>query len=74
MQEVYKKCRKLKPYKKTGPYFVDQILSDLPITIFPYYYFYPIYWHEKNINSKSNMKKKYPKSYMYHHGYTTHGI
>lgn len=64
------------PHQTTGPYFVDQALSGFNITIFPHYYFYPIYWHVKDANNKSikEIAKKYPKSYMTQHGYTTNNL
>jgi mannosyltransferase OCH1-like enzyme len=66
------KCKKA--YKTTGPYFIDQVLIQFKITIFPYYYFYPIYWlGKKSVKMDlKTQKKRFPKSYMTQFGYTTH--
>lgn len=77
MYKNYFKCyNKGEPYERTGPFFVDQALSGFNITIFPHYYFYPIYWLTKDANNKSinEIAKKYPKSYMTQHGYTTNNL
>ena len=77
MYKKYFKCYKNgEAYQTIGPYFVDQALSGFNITIFPHYYFYPIYWLTKDANNKSikEIAKKYPKSYMTQHGYTTNNL
>jgi inositol phosphorylceramide mannosyltransferase catalytic subunit len=77
MNENYFKCHKTgKAYQTIGPYFVDQTLRGFNITIFPHHYFYPIYWLTKDANNKSikEIAKKYPKSYMTQHGYTTNNL
>lgn len=72
----YFKCKNQPAFKTTGPYFVDQILNNFNITIFPYYYFYPIYWHDKKaLNLTINeQKKKFPNSYLTQFGYTTNNL
>ena len=76
LKENYYKYKNLPPYKKTGPYFVDQVLHNFNITIFPYYYFYPIYWIGKNSYNMSieQQKKNFPNSYMTQYGYTTNNL
>ena len=72
----YFKCNKYPPYKTTGPYFIDQVLFEFNITIFPYYYFYPIYWHANNSVKMDieTQKKKFPNSYMTQYGYSTNKL
>ena len=72
----YFKCKNQPAYKTTGPYFFDQILHYFNITIFPYYYFYPVYWHEiESLNiSIKEQKKKFPNSYLTQFGYTTNNL
>ena len=69
-------CRCDTPYKTIGPYFLDQTLYEFNITIFPYYYFYPIYWLGTNSVKMDieTQKKRYPTSYMTQYGYTTNNI
>ena len=63
------------PATKTGPYLMDQVLRNLPITVFPYDYFYPEYWlGNKLTDLPQNEHKKYPNSYMYQFGYTTNKL
>ena len=66
------------PWKTLGPFYVDQVLYKFNITVFPDYYFYPIYWSEGNKNSHEipieEQKKLYPNSYMTQYGYTTNGL
>ena len=62
ISENYFKCNQHSPYKTTGPYLVDQILYDFDVTIFPYYYFYPIYWlDKKSCNMSIEEQKKISK-------------
>lgn len=72
----YFKCRGVPAYKRTGPYFVDQILYPFDITIFPYHYFYPVYWNGKKSLKISidEQKKRFPHSYMTQYGYTTNRL
>ena len=76
ISENYFKCNQHSPYRTTGPYLVDQILYDFDVTIFPYYYFYPIYWVDKKSCNMSieEQKKKFPNSYMTQFGYTTNSL
>lgn len=77
IHDNYFKCyKKGDAYKTIGPYFLDQALEGLNITIFPYNYFYPIYWFSKDANSMSikEISKEFPKSYMTQHGYTTNQL
>ena len=76
MNKIYFRCNKIPAYKSIGPYFVDQALKEFNITVFPSYYFYPIYWHDnKSFNmSIEKQKKKYPNSYMTQYGLTTNQI
>ena len=63
------------PYKSAGPYMLDQVLNRFPVTIFPYYYFYPEYWNKIHLEDNTNQfEKKYPNSYMFQYGYTTNGL
>ena len=41
--QIYFECHQA-PFMKTGPWLLDQVCSGLDITIFPSYYFYPIFW------------------------------
>ena len=70
-----KKNRK-KAYLTTGPFLIDQVLFQFKITVFPYYYFYPIYWlGKKSVKMDlKTQKKKFPKSYMTQYGYTTNRL
>ena len=76
LSKSYFKYSKLPPYKKSGPYFVDQALKGLDITVFPSYYFYPIYWHgKKSLNmSIEEQKKQFPDSYMTQFDVSTNNI
>ena len=76
ISENYFKCNQFPPYKTTGPYLMDQILYDFDVTIFPYYYFYPIYWHGKKTYEMSieEQKKNFPNSYITQFGYTTNNL
>lgn len=65
------------PWKTLGPYYVDQVLYKFNITVFPDYYFYPIYWVSGNKSYEipiEEQKKLYPNSYMTQYGYTTNGL
>lgn len=74
LKEISINC-KVPAYKSVGPYMLDQILTGFPVTIFPYYYFYPEYWHKNYLEDNTNQfEKKYPKSYMFQYGYTTNGL
>jgi len=72
----YFKCNQHPPFKKTGPFLIDQILYDFDVTIFPYYYFYPIYWMGKKSYNLSieKQKEKFPNSYMTQFGYTSNNL
>tara|TARA_B100001059_G_C17809273_1_gene571223 strand:- start:63 stop:1016 length:954 start_codon:yes stop_codon:yes gene_type:complete len=62
-------------YKRVGPYYIDQILYKFNITVFPDYYFYPIYWKNKSYEIPiEEQKKLYPNSYMTQYGYSTNGL
>ena len=76
ISENYSRCSKYPPYKTIGPYFLDQILYELNVTIFPYYYFYPIYWRGKESVDMDieTQKIKFPKSYMTQYGFTTNSL
>jgi inositol phosphorylceramide mannosyltransferase catalytic subunit len=66
------------PWLTVGPYYIDQILYKFNITVFPDYYFYPIYWASKNKSSQiipiEEQKKLYPNSYMTQYGYSTNNL
>ena len=65
------------PWVTLGPYYIDQILYKFNITVFPDYYFYPIYWVSGNKSHEipiEEQKKLYPNSYMTQYGYTTNGL
>lgn len=62
---------KYHPYLSIGPYMYDQCLKGLDITIYPYYYFYPKYWHGNLLNEDIT---KYKKSYMFQYGYSTNNL
>ena len=76
IKQNYFKCNGYPAYKTIGPYLLDQVLYDFNITIFPYYYFYPIYWLGKKSYNMSieEQKKKFPNSYMTQFGYTTNNL
>lgn len=76
INQNYLKCSKYPAYQTIGPYLLDQVLYDFNITIFPYYYFYPIYWAGKKSYNMSveEQKKKFPNSYMTQYGYTTNNL
>ena len=64
------------PAYTTGPYLLDQVLYKFNVTIFPYYYFYPIYWLNKESleTSIEYQKQRFPNSYMTQYGYTSNGL
>ena len=67
------------PWKTLGPYYVDQVLYKFNITVFPDYYFYPIYWDLTSGNKSyeipiEEQKKLYPNSYMTQYGYTSNNL
>ena len=66
------------PWVTVGPYYIDQILYKFNITVFPDYYFYPIYWASGNKSSEiipiEEQKKLYPNSYMTQYGYSTNNL
>ena len=63
-------------HKITGPFFIDQVLFQFKITVFPYYYFYPLYWLGKNSvqTDIKTQKKRFPNSYMTQYGYSTNRL
>ena len=72
----YPKCKNMSPAYKTGPYLMDQTIGDIPITVFPYYYFYPVYWlgNKKKTELDEKDLKNFPDSFMYQFGYTTNAL
>lgn len=80
--QAYKTCGGGNAWTVTGPYFLDQILHDCGITIFPSNYFFPRYWVDMSGALSGNkslvdLKQKalqYPDSYMWHFGYSTNGM
>ena len=64
-------CIDIPPWMSIGPLMHDQCLSGLDVTIFPYYYFYPKYWHQNLLNEDIS---QYKDSYMFQYGYTTNAI
>ena len=72
----YFTCNQYPAYQTIGPYLIDQVLYNFNITIFPYYYFYPIYWLSKKSYQTSIEKQKqlFPSSYMTQFGYTTNSL
>ena len=76
ISENYFKCKKYPAYQTIGPYLIDQILYNFNITIFPYYYFYPIYWHGQESYNMciEEQKKKFSNSYMTQYGYTSNNL
>ena len=71
-------CARRAAFKKTGPYFTDQMFRFFPITVFPYYYFYPVYWGGPPTAAKkydlATLQRKYPNSYMAQYGFTTNNL
>jgi mannosyltransferase OCH1-like enzyme len=58
----------------TGPLYLNRILSNKNITIFPSIYFYPINWHFIN-DCKLHTKMDLPKeSYTFQYGYTSNNL
>ena len=64
-------CKNVMPYQNIGPYMLDQCLEGLNISIYPYYYFYPKYWHEDLLDEDIS---QYKDSYMFQYGYTTNQL
>jgi inositol phosphorylceramide mannosyltransferase catalytic subunit len=67
------------PWKTLGPHYVDQVLYKFNITVFPDYYFYPIYWDLTSGNKSyeipiEEQKKLYPNSYMTQYGYSSNNL
>lgn len=58
-----------------GPGLFTRELKNKNITIFPSHYFYPISWHNLNINNINNIHySKYKHSYMFQYGGTSNNI
>ena len=69
-------CSGSAAFRKTGPYFVDQMLRFFPITVFPYYYFYPVYWGGKDATRYdfATLQRTFPNSYMTQYGFSTNRL
>jgi len=74
LKNTYDKCSNAEPFRKSGPLFFDQVFTDMPITIFPYHYFYPVYWLWNNDFKETVDGSEFPDSYMYQYGYTTNSL
>ena len=62
------------PCQLIGPLYLNKILKDKNITIFPSKYFYPILWHgitDPQMHKKMDIPKE---SYMFQYGYTTNNF
>ena len=76
---VHDTCGAEMPWLDTGPYFLDQVLHDIGVTVFPYYYFFPKYWvdlsgsmyGDKGFVQLDEKAKQFPESFTWHFGYTT---
>jgi mannosyltransferase OCH1-like enzyme len=58
----------------TGPLYLNRILSNKNITIFPSIYFYPISWHNINdceLHTKMDLPQE---SYTFQYGYSTNNL
>jgi inositol phosphorylceramide mannosyltransferase catalytic subunit len=58
----------------TGPIIFNRYVKNVPITIFPTHYFYPITWHGIT-DSDYHLKIELPKdSFLFQYGYTTNSL
>jgi len=76
MESNYLELRKkYMPWELIGPLFIDKIrLNNMPLTIYPTKYFYPVYWHGiKDIEYHKNNKLP-EESYMFQYGITTNNL
>lgn len=71
----YKKKRSYQgAYKLIGPCYIDRILKDKNITIFPSIYFYPISWHGVDCIDKHTLMDMPHESFTFQYGYTTNNL
>jgi phosphorylcholine metabolism protein LicD len=76
MESNYLELRKkYMPWELIGPLFIDKIrLNNMPLTIYPTKYFYPVYWHGiKDVEYHKNHKLP-EESYMFQYGITTNNL
>ncbi len=76
MESNYLELReKYMPWELIGPLFIDKIrLNNMPLTIYPTKYFYPVYWHGIT-DVEYHKKHKLPEeSYMFQYGITTNNL
>ena len=76
MESNYLELREKKqPWQLIGPLFIDKIrLNNMPLTIYPTKYFYPVYWHGINDVDYHKNNKLPEESYMFQYGITTNNL
>jgi len=63
------------PYISVGPLLFNKVIEE--VKVFPAKYFYPVYWHRKNMGmtkielTQDDLSKLSPETFMYQFGYTT---